>query len=114
MVFGYTVAGVTLNCIVLLSDWHSLSQTVISRNAIEGVSWRGIDWEELPTPIQTPARVLGYTKELWALNEESALMGSKTWKELTSANKEAALILGYTKKTWGDDISSTAGEEETA
>ena len=66
-----------------------------------------------PTPIQTAAHVLGYTKQLWALKEEPPLTGSKTWRELASAKKEAALILGYTEKTWGDDISSTAGEEET-
>ena len=113
LVFGYTLAGVTLNYIVLRSDWHSLSQTVISRNAIVGVSWQEIDWEELPTPIQTAALVLGYTKQLWALKEEPPLTGSKNWRELTSVKKEAALILGYTEKTWDDDISSTAGEEET-
>ena len=112
LVFGYTVAGVTLGFIILRSDWHALSQTVISRNAIEGVSWQDNDWEELPKPVQMAAIVLGYTKQLWAMNEEPPTV-SKTWKELTTAEKEAARILGYTYKTWDDDNSSSAGEEET-
>jgi len=102
LVVGYTFAGVTLGFIILRSDWRALSLTVISRNSIEGVSWQDNEWEELPTPIQTAAQVLGYTKEMWSSGEEPAT-SSKAWKDLTGAEREAAQILGYTKRAWDDN-----------
>jgi len=75
MVVGYTFAGVALGFIILRSDWRALSQTVISRNSIEGVAWQDNNWEELPTPIHTAALVLGYTKRLWSSNEDARKHG---------------------------------------
>jgi hypothetical protein len=112
LVFGYTVAGITLGFIIVRSDWQALSQTIISRNAIEGVSWQDNDWEELPMPVQTAALVLGYTKQLWNTNEEPPA-SSKNWKELTSMEKEAARILGYNRRAWDDDSSSNSGADDT-
>lgn len=111
LVFGYTVGGIVLGFIILRSDWRALSQTVISRNAIEGISWDDNDWEELPPHVQSAALVLGYTKQLWDSDTEPSAT-SKDWKQLAQGEKEAARILGYNRKTWDDESSSSSSSNK--
>jgi hypothetical protein len=64
-------------------------------------------WRKLPPHVQTAAKVLGYTKELW---DEDGTPGSdeKDWDELTPEERKAAKILGYNRQTWDDDSCSSA------
>jgi hypothetical protein len=39
LIFGYTIGGAAVGVIILTSNWDAISQDVVARNAIEGVTW---------------------------------------------------------------------------
>ena len=63
-------------------------------------------WRKLPPHVQTAAKVLGYTKELWD-KDGTPESDEKDWDELNPEEQKAAKILGYNRQTWDDDSSSS-------
>lgn len=112
LVFSYTAGGIVLGFVILRSDWGALSQTVISRNAIEGVTWEDNDWEELPPHVKTAAEFLGYTKHLWDNDEEPA-SNARDWDDLNPREKEAARIMGFNRRKWDDESDTSDGESQS-
>lgn len=111
LIFGYTVGGVAMGFIILRSDWNALSQSVIARNAIEGVTWEDNDWEELPPHVQQAALSLGYTKQMWN-NDQEPPSNERDWDELSPREKEAAKIMGFNRSKWDDESDTSDGESK--
>ena len=94
-----------MGVILLRSDWDTLAQAVVARNKIEGFSWKENEWEELPPHVQTAARCLGYSREVWTLGEEPPARQLE-WNELNPQQQEAAEIIGFTESTWHKECNA--------
>ncbi len=112
LIFGYTVGGVAMGFIILRSDWNALSQSVIARNTIEGVTWEDNDWEELPPHVQRAALCLGYSKHIWN-DDQDPPSNDRDWDELTPQEKEAAKIMGFNRNKWDDGSDTSDGESKS-
>lgn len=45
LIFGYTIGGAAVGVIILTSNWDAISQDVVAKNAIEGVTWDD-EWKD--------------------------------------------------------------------
>lgn len=68
----------------------------------------GKNWDELPSPLQTAAVKLGYSKKVWD-NHERPVRSDVSWSVLTAEQKQAAVLLGYTQQNWDRVVELARG-----
>ena len=74
-------------------DWKLLLHSCTG-NSPATTDYDDFYWNELPVPIKTAAKALGYTRSSWN-NDTGIPADSMGWDYFSKAQKDAASVLGY-------------------
>ena len=74
-------------------DWKRLLHSCTGTSPVI-TGYDDFYWNELPVPIKTAAKALGYTRSSWD-NDKGIPADSMNWDKLSRVQKDAAFVLGY-------------------
>ena len=77
-----------------------MTEPITSDKGLKKVTYEDYKWKDLPPDAVLAAMTLGYTQDMWELEEDPHTSG-KQWADLTFEQRTASLLLyGFGQEQW--------------